>query len=131
MTIGTAVDSSYSLTQRFELPPSFWTPAAMTSGKPSFSFFGWQVVPQDTIIKGTPFKLASDLVVELLGDESQIIAKVRLVDEYGMGTSPDEAIRDLLTSLADYLSSLERREAQIGESLTRDLQNLRTLLKMQ
>lgn len=129
MIAGTALADN--LTRQFN-SPTFPFRIGDTTGRLTLSF-GIQVVPEGTEIEGTPYKLASDMVVEVvvecLEDEGPVIARTHLVDEYGIGTSLQEAILDLLASLADYLMSLERRKEQLGEPMLLDLKNLRTLLK--
>ena len=76
------------------------------------------------------WELVSDLHVEIkASDEEEVIAICLNLQEYGIGDSLESAIADLLTSLSDYLQSLESREASLSPSAAKDLQILKSLLK--
>ncbi len=50
------------------------------------------------------------------------------IPEYGLGNSEQEAVRDLLTSLSEYLESLEERQHKLGPPAMEDLESLRSLI---
>ena len=77
----------------------------------------------------TCWELAYDLPVEVnTSPEEAVIVTSLGLQEYGIGDSLEIAIEDLLTSLSDYLQSLESREEKLESSATEDLRTLRRLL---
>jgi hypothetical protein len=84
----------------------------------------------ETPIRGTGWKLAQDLGIDLKYDHGFVIATYVLVDEYGHGASAQQAINDLLTSLVDFRESLERQVAEhsLSSELVGILDKLRILL---
>lgn len=86
-----------------------------------------RIVPGGTpILEG--WKLASALAVETNIEENYFIARLRSLDEYGVGTTSEAALDDLLTSLVDYMKSLQQRADRLSEPLKRDLGILRNIL---
>ncbi len=76
------------------------------------------------------WELASDLMVEVATSDQEVLATTYLtVAEYGAGSSIEEAVNDLLTSLSEYRESLEEREARLGASAVADLAKLRKILR--
>jgi len=74
------------------------------------------------------YKLKETLIaIVKLEDENYVVVENR-TDEYGMGDSLEEAQQDLLNSLVDYLSSLEKREKRLGDRERQNLQVLRDIL---
>ena len=49
--------------------------------------------------------------------------------EYGVGSSLDEATSDLLTSLSDYYQFLTKHENELGSSEEAELKVLQTLIR--
>lgn len=127
-TLGTATPHTH-------VPPdvSLFTrtaPLRVGPGTQPFSIgLGIQVILRGTSLKDSPWRLASDLVVEVKMTGSAIVAIHHGVDEYGIGDTVDAAIEDLLTSLADYRLSLEKREDRLADKPRRDLDTLRKLLE--
>ena len=77
----------------------------------------------------TCWELTDDLRVEVnTSAEKTVIVTCMDIQEYGIGDSLEIAIEDLLTSLSDYLQSLESREEKLESSATEDLRTLRRLL---
>jgi hypothetical protein len=73
--------------------------------------------------------LAIDLLVQVCASWEEIVATTYLtVQEYGLGTSFEEAIYDLMTSLSDYRQSLESRRDRLGPRESADLAKLHRLL---
>jgi hypothetical protein len=85
------------------------------------------IIPKDTAIQSN-YKLKVDLVAEVKVENDKYVVVDYQVDEYGMGDSLQEAKQDLLASLVDYLTSLERRENRLGDRERRNLQALRNIL---
>lgn len=76
------------------------------------------------------WELTTDLTVIVQSSQKEMLARTdNTVREYGVGTSLDEAIQDLLTSLSDYRESLEAREKTLGEEGLEDLRLLRALIR--
>ena len=97
-----------------------------------FESWGLAWVGKGHVIVGTPWRLRYDLLVNLAYREPAIIALLHGLDDYGVGASSDEAIDDLLSSIADFLDSLERRvaaRAPLSDELRRTLQILQQLLE--
>lgn len=71
------------------------------------------------------------LLVEVRTTQREVVALTWLttVEEYGLGLSLQEAIKDLLVSLSDYLRSLESLEGQLAPSAQEDLRSLQTLME--
>jgi hypothetical protein len=110
--------------------PSFPTTTSVPAILPiaQVNFLELRIIPEDIPISGG-WKLASPLAVDIRIEEDHFIARVPFLDEYGLGPTSEAALDDLLTSLADYLQSLERREARLSDPLKRDIEILRRLLK--
>ena len=76
--------------------------------------------------------LAIDLLVQVCTSWEEVVATTYLtVQEYGLGTSFEEAIYDLMTSLSDYCQSLESRRERLGPAESADLAKLHQLLTHQ
>ena len=77
------------------------------------------------------WELAADLVVEIQTSGQKVLAVAHqlTVEEYGSGTSLEEAVQDLLTSLPDYRESLEEREERLGAPAVADLARLRKVIR--
>ena len=76
------------------------------------------------------WELVSDLPVEVQTSDGQIVATTNLsTQEYGIGSTVEEAIFDLVTSLSDYFESLTDYEGRLGPSETEDLKILRRLIR--
>jgi len=93
--------------------------------------WGLAWIGKGRLIVGTPWKVDFDLLVDWEYRETAFIAQIRGLDDYGVGTSTDEAIQDLLFSIADFRESLERRvaaNASLSDELRRTLQFLQQLL---
>ncbi len=74
------------------------------------------------------YKLKETLfAIVKLEDENYVVVENR-TDEYGVGESMEEARRDLLNSLVDYLHSLGKREERLGDRERHNLQVLRDIL---
>ena len=84
---------------------------------------GWEFVPG--------YRLASTLPVQLKISASGILATTHLetTEEYGWGSMTGEAIMDLLSSLVEYMESLEDRKDRLGEPALLDLDKLHQLLE--
>ena len=88
---------------------------------------GLLLIPKKRTWEG--WTLASDLMVEIKTSDQEVLATTFLtVAEYGSGSSMEDAVDDLLTSLSEYRESLERREERLGQSAVDDLAKLRKLL---
>jgi hypothetical protein len=73
-------------------------------------------------------RLKSLLLVTLRTSESGVLAITYLdTEEYGWGKTEDEAITDLMTSLVEYMESLEGRRDQLGDPAVVDLERLHAL----
>lgn len=86
-------------------------------------------IPEGTIIGTGPWKTRRESVAEVRLEGSGIVAMHYDVDEYGIGQSTREALADLLVSLVDYRSSLEKREKRLAAKEQADLALLRVLLQ--
>ncbi len=76
------------------------------------------------------FKLKSPLLVELRTSVDGVLAVTYLeTQEYGWGNTEQEAVQDLISSLVEYLSSLEEQEDMLGAPTTSDLVKLRALIR--
>ena len=87
-----------------------------------------------TIKPGTPagsgpWKTSRHSVAELRREGSKIIAVHYDIDEYGIGETSEEALADLLTSLAEYRASLEKRKGELAPKELNELQRLNELLQ--
>jgi hypothetical protein len=92
------------------------------------STIGMLAIPRKRVIKHN-YKLMVDLVAEVKVEDDKYVVVDYQIDEYGIGSSLQEAQQDLLDSLVDYLVSLERRENRLGDREQRNLQILRSILK--
>ena len=88
------------------------------------------VIPCDCTWDGD-WELTADLVVEIQTSGKKVLAVSHhlTVEEYGEGTSVEEAVQDLLTSLSEYRESLEEREARLGSSAAEDLAKMRSIIR--
>lgn len=86
-------------------------------------------IAKGTFIAGGPWKIATDSVAEIRHEGSNFIAVHYDVDEYGIGNSSEEAVADLLISLIDYRTSLEKRENKLAAKERSDLDRLKRLLQ--
>ena len=76
-------------------------------------------------------ELLGDLFIQTSQSEGQFVAATTYLalEEYGVGSTLEEAICDLLTSLWDYRQSLEELEPTLSQSAAADLEELKTLIK--
>lgn len=92
------------------------------------STIGMLTIPNERVIKGN-YILQRDLVAEVKFEGDKYVVVDYQVDEYGIGDSWQEAEQDLLDSLVDYLTSLEKRENRLGDRERHYLQALRNILR--
>ena len=92
------------------------------------STIGVLTIPRERVIKRS-YILQVDLVAEVRFESDKYVAVDYQVDEYGIGDSSQEAEQDLLDSLVDYLTSLEKRENRLRDRERRYLQGLRNILR--
>lgn len=85
------------------------------------------MISTGTLVGESPWKLKVTLYLDIKQDDSGYVVKHHAVDEYGIGGTIVEAELDLLRSLADYRSSLERRRDRLAEE---DAKNLHLLEEM-
>ncbi len=87
-------------------------------------------VPQERC-KLDQWELIQGFIVEYHRESGDVIAVPRLetVDEYGIGKSEEEALDDLISSLAEYREVLEKHEGTWAERETSELESLRGLIK--
>ena len=101
-----------------------------TSGTPpAFAVLSIGVVPRGTQIGTGPGKTRWDSLVELRREGANVVAISFAVSEYGIGVTEEAAEADLLTSLADYLSWLQKRKGGLAPSERNDLAKLEELLE--
>jgi hypothetical protein len=74
------------------------------------------------------YSLQEPLTAEVKWEDGKYVVVEYRVDEYGIGETLKEAQEDLLNSLVDYLSSLEKREKRLGDRERQNLQILRDIL---
>jgi len=84
-------------------------------------------IPRERVIKRN-YILQADLVAEVRFETDKYVVVDYQVDEYGISDSWQEAEQDLLDSLVDYLTSLEKRENRLGDRELHNLQLLRNML---
>ena len=77
------------------------------------------------------WRVNSTLLIQLERTQKQSLATMWLegVAEYGAGEDDNEAIMDLITSLAEYRECLEEREQNLGDSSRKELACLRNLIE--
>lgn len=76
------------------------------------------------------WELPNQLLVDIRASADEILAVTYLtLEEYGSGSSVQEAITDLLTSLSDYYESLLSREDKLGSRARDDLAKLKELIR--
>jgi len=92
------------------------------------STIGMLTIPNERVIKGN-YILQRDLVAVVKFEGDKYVVVDNQVDEYGIGDSWQEAEQDLLDSLVDYLTSLEKRENRLGDRERRYLKALRNILR--
>ncbi len=92
------------------------------------STIGMLTIPNERVIKGN-YILQRDLVAVVKFEGDKYVVVDYQVDEYGIGDSWQEAEQDLLDSLVDYLTSLEKRENRLGDRERHYLQALRNILR--
>jgi hypothetical protein len=87
------------------------------------------VLPKGWLCEGGK-RLKSVLLVQIKISLDGVLASTYLeAEEYGAGDNYTEAIRDLLTSLVEYLESLQSRKEKLGDSALRDLNRLEQLFE--
>jgi len=91
------------------------------------STIGMLTIPRGKVIKRN-YMLQADMVAEVRFESDKYVVVDYQVDEYGIGDSRQEAEQDLLDSLVDFLTSLERRENRLGDRERRYLEVLRNIL---
>ena len=83
---------------------------------------GWEFEPG--------YRLASALPVRLEISASGVIATTHLeTAEYGCGSTQDEALDDLMSSLVEYMESLEARRERLSKTSLLDLDRLYRLVE--
>jgi len=92
------------------------------------STIGVLTIPNERVIKGN-YILRRDLFAEVKFESGKYLAVDYQVDEYGIGDSLQEAEKDLLDSLVDYFTSLEKRENRLSDREHNYLQALRNILR--
>jgi len=92
------------------------------------STIGMLIIPNERVIKGN-YILQRDLVAVVKFEGDKCVVVDNEVDEYGIGDSWQEAEQDLLDSLVDYRTSLEKRENRLGDRERYYLQALRNILR--
>jgi len=92
------------------------------------STIGMLTIPRERVTKRN-YILQVDLVAEVRFESDKYVVVDYQVDEYGIGDSLQEAEQDLLDSLVDYLTSLEKRENRLGDRERRYLQTLRDIFR--
>jgi len=71
------------------------------------------------------------LLAQLKVSRAGVLAITYLdTEEYGSGQTEDQAVADLISSLAEYKDSLEQREDRLSEEAMADLSKLRRLFDM-
>ena len=91
------------------------------------STIGMLTVLKGAVLRGG-YKLNADLIAEVRVEDDRYVVVEYKVDEYGIGDSMHDAQQDLLDSLVDYITSLERRENRLGDRERDNLQVLRNIL---
>jgi len=103
-------------------------PELRRTGIQLVSTIGVLTIPRERVIKHN-YILQVDLVAEVRVESDKYVVVDYAVDEYGIGDSSQEAEQDLLDSLVDYLTSLEKRENRLGDRERRYLQELKNILR--
>lgn len=93
----------------------------------STSTIGMLTVRKGTVITDR-YMLQMDLTAVVKIENDKYVVVDHHIDEYGIGSSLQEAEQDLFDSLVDYLVSLERRESRLADKELHNLQLLRTML---
>ena len=76
------------------------------------------------------WKLTQPLLVQATTNHEGVFVDASpTVSEYGVGSSFDEAIEDLLVSMSEYLESLQGHENHLGDLELSDLKTLRILFR--
>lgn len=83
----------------------------------------------ENIVIDDNYSLAVNITAEVKFESNKYVVVEHYVDEYGIGDTIESAQKDLLLSLVDYLTSLERRENRLGDTEKRNLGILRGILK--
>ena len=109
--------------------PRFRVPKPVGTPRPR----GAETVAVFTAVAGTPagdWQLKLPLIVEARPARREWMATTWLegVQEYGHGADLAHAFADLLSSIGEYLTSLEAHEPALGEQAIRELAYLRRLL---
>lgn len=82
---------------------------------------------------GTPagegFVLRADVLARVEGAGHAYAAHEQLTDEDGFGTTAEEAVEDMVSSLGDRLHSLKRRESRLSPQDRSILERLECLLE--
>lgn len=87
------------------------------------------VIPEGVEVAGHP-PLATLLLAQLKVSRRGVLAITYLdAEEYGSGQTEREAVLDLVSSLAEYKDSLEKREHRLSEGALADLAKLRRLFE--
>ncbi len=103
---------------------------ATTSGTPpGFPVLTIRIVPQGTQIGAGLWKTRWDSLVELRRESANVVAISFTISEYGIGVTEEAALTDLLTSLVDYLSWLQKRKERLVPSERDDLARLEGFLE--
>ncbi len=77
------------------------------------------------------WRLTQGVMVHLETSAESVTAVAGLegIDEYGEGATQDAALYDLLTSLTEYMESLEEREGRLHPTAEQELEALRRLIQ--
>ena len=110
--------------------PEFYQPWTFPGDLPSLTV-GIYILHAGTPIENTQWRLKSDLVARVSIEGASVVATNHQVDEYGIDHTVEGAVKDLLTSLADYFESLMARESRLDENSQDHLQALRLQLERQ
>jgi len=109
----------------------------LTSGKPNtvklthgrFNTLTVFTLPRDSEIGD--WRLKSIILAQIRHTRKEWLATTWLegIAEYGVGEDTSDAIIDLVVSLGEYRESLEKQEANLGDSAQRELDHLRRIIE--
>ena len=125
-TVGSNYQGSIVTTGIGEYPP-FWSVGNQVAW--ASEALGLIVIPAGwEFSRG--YRLRSVLLVQLLTSEEGVLATTYLeTEEYGWGNTGNEAITDLMSSLVEYIESLESRREKLSEKSMLDLTKLHQLIQ--
>ena len=91
---------------------------------------GLYLIPAKHSWDNSSWELLNELLVEIHYSTAEVLATTCLsVQEYGIGSTFEEAVADLLTSLSDYYQSLEARQDRLADAAVNDITKLRQLIR--